>query len=72
MRELLRAGMTRDEFFFVLDQLAEDGLSFTLPGGADPNVISIPVADGGTLLCFVQQVLTYVEHDGGVFLELAR
>ena len=73
MHALLRAGMTRDEFFFMLDDLAErsGSLRFGSPT-LDPNLVSIPVAEGDALLCFiVDGKLTYVEYKGGIFLELA-
>ncbi len=70
MRALLRAGMTRDEFFAVLDDLAmERGLRISLPTN-DDRLVALPVADGGELLCFLPAgVLNYVEYKGGIFLE---
>ena len=70
MRALLRAGMTRDEFFAVLDDLAETrGLRMSLPAG-DDRLIGLPVAEGGELLCFLPAgVLSYVEYRGDIFLE---
>lgn len=70
MRTLLRAGMTRDEFFTVLDDLATTrGLRVTLPT-ADDRLIGLPVAEGDQLLCFLPEgELNYVEYKGGVFLE---
>ncbi len=70
MRSLLRAGMTRDEFFAVLDELAmERGLRISLPTN-DDRLVALPVADGGELLCFLPTgVLNYVEYKGGIFLE---
>jgi len=70
MRTLLRAGMTRDEFFTVLDDLAiERGLRISLPTN-DDRLVALPVADGGELLCFLPTgVLNYVEYKGGIFLE---
>jgi len=70
MRTLLRAGMTRDEFFAVLDDLAmERGLRISLPTN-DDRLVALPVADGGELLCFLPAgVLNYVEYKGGIFLE---
>jgi hypothetical protein len=69
MKTLLRPGMSRDEFFLVLDELAEEGLALTLPA-ANANLVGLPVAEGGELLCFVSEVLTYVEYEGDIFLEL--
>ena len=70
MREKLRAGMTHGELFLVLDDLADEGLRFSLPT-ASKDVISLPVADGGELLCFIKERLEYVEYQGGTFIELA-
>jgi len=73
MRALLRPGMTRDEFFFMLDELAErpGGLRIGSPT-LEPNLVSIPVAEGDALVCFITgDRLTYVEYKGGIFLELA-
>jgi len=72
MRTLLRAGLTRDAFFGMLDELAErpGGLRF---GGASHNLVSIPVAEGSELLCFLTgepPTLSYVEYRGGIFLEV--
>jgi hypothetical protein len=72
MRTVLRAGMTRNDFFLALDDLAErpGGLRFGAPA-ADANIISIPVAEGGELLCFITSgALNYVEYNGGIFLEI--
>jgi hypothetical protein len=71
MRAKLRPGMSRDEFFAVLDEIVmERGLSIGLPS-ADERVISLPVLEGGELLCFIPKgVLTYVEYKGGIFLEI--
>ncbi len=71
MRALLRAGMSRDEFFAVLDDLAMDrGLRVSLPS-ADERLVGLPVAEGGELLCFLPEgVLNYVEYQGDVFLEV--
>jgi hypothetical protein len=70
MRTLLRAGMTRDEFFAVLDELAVDrGLRMSLPTN-DDRLVALPVAEGGELLCFLPSgALDYVEYRGGIFLE---
>jgi hypothetical protein len=73
MRVVLRAGMTRDEFFSALDDLAErpGGLRFAAPLAND-KLISIAVAEGGELLCFLpSDQLTYVEYNGDIFLEAA-
>jgi hypothetical protein len=72
MRGLLRAGMTRDEFFGVLDDLAArpGGLRFGAPM-ASPYLVSIPVEEGDELLCFItDDRLTYVEYRGGIFLHV--
>lgn len=71
MRALLRAGMSRDEFFAVLDELVvERGLRVSLPT-ADERLVGLPVAEGGELLCFLpEKVLSYVEYQGDVFLEV--
>jgi hypothetical protein len=73
MRKLLRAGMTRDEFFAVLDDLAgERGLRISLPTN-DDRLVALPVAEGGELLCFLPEgALNYVEYEGGIFLEKAE
>lgn len=70
MRALLRAGMTSDEFFTVLDQIVvERGLQMSMPTN-DKRLIGLPVAEGGELLCFLHEgVLSYVEYKGDVFLE---
>ncbi len=70
MRVLLRAGMTRDEFFAVLEEIVvERGLRFSLPTN-DDRLVALPVADGGELLCFMPSgVLNYVEYKGDIFLE---
>lgn len=70
MRALLRAGMTRDEFFDALDEIVVNrGLRVSLPT-ADDRLVALPVAEGGELLCFLSEgVLNYVEYKGGVFLE---
>lgn len=70
MRGLLRAGMTRDEFFTVLDDLViARGLRMSLPT-ADDRLVGLPVAEGGELLCFLPTgVLNYVEYKGGIFLD---
>ncbi|MEO7732215.1 MAG: hypothetical protein ABIY55_14675 [Kofleriaceae bacterium] len=73
MRALLRAAMTKAEFFAMLDELAErpGGLRF---GAVSENLVSIPVAEGSDLLCFLvgdPPSLTYVEYQGGIFLEAA-
>lgn len=70
MRVLLRAGMTRDEFFEVLEELATTrGLRMTLPTN-DNRLVGLPVAEGGTLLCFLPAgALNYVEYEGAIFLE---
>jgi len=70
MRTLLRAGMTRDEFFAVLDDIAMDrGLRISMPTN-DDRLVALPVAEGGELLCFLPHgVLDYVEYKGGIFLE---
>ena len=72
MRTLLRAGMTRDEFFTVLDEIAiERGLQISMPTN-DDRLVGLPVAEGGELLCFLHEgALNYVEYKGGVFLEKA-
>lgn len=78
MRARLRPGMSRDELFAVLDELAvERGLRVRLPT-SDQRLIALPVAEGGELLCFVyrpflswpgSEVLRYVEYEGDIFLE---
>lgn len=73
MRTLLRAGMARDDFFAVLDELAVTrGLRMSLPT-ADDRLVALPVAEGGELLCFLPAgVLNYVEYQGDIFLEIER
>lgn len=74
MRQLLRAGMSREEFFAVLDELVErpGGLQFGSPTGSS-DLISLPVAEGDQLLCFLTDGrLTYVEYQGDIFLEVDR
>lgn len=70
MRTKLRAGMTRDEFFDVLEEIVvERGLRISLPTN-DDRLVALPVADGGELLCFLPEgVLNYVEYEGDIFLE---
>ena len=70
MRTLLRAGMTRDEFFTVLEDIVVTrGLRYSLPTN-DNRLIGLPVAEGGQLLCFLPTgVLNYVEYEGDIFLE---
>lgn len=70
MRTKLRAGMSRDEFFTVLDEIViERGLRMSLPTNSE-NLIALPVAEGGELLCFLTGgALNYVEYQGDVFLE---
>jgi len=70
MRGLLRAGMTRAEFFGVLDDIViERGLRLSLPTN-DDRLVALPVAEGGELLCFLPTgFLEYVEYKGGIFLE---
>lgn len=70
MRTKLRAGMTRDEFWTVLEEIVvERGLRISLPTN-DDRLVALPVADGGELLCFLPEgVLNYVEYEGGIFLE---
>lgn len=70
MRTKLRAGMTRDEFWTVLEEIVvERGLRYSLPTN-DDRLVALPVADGGELLCFLPEgVLNYVEYEGGIFLE---
>lgn len=65
LRARLRAGMPRDEFFELLDEL---GVRFRLPA-ASADVVAVSLANGSELLCFVGDHLTYAEHDGGVVLE---
>ena len=70
MRDCLRAGMPRDEFFRALDGMAE---STGLRVGGSPDCVRLPVAEGGELLCFViAGELAYVEYKGGIFLEAAN
>lgn len=73
MRRLLRAGMTRDEFYTVLEEIVvERGLRMSMPTN-DDRLIGLPVAEGGELLCFLPEgVLNYVEYKGGIFLELEK
>lgn len=70
MRTLLRAGMTRDEFFDALEELVVTrGLRIKLPT-ADDRLVALPVAEGDDLLCFLPDgFLNYVEYKGGIFLE---
>lgn len=70
MRAKLRAGMSRDEFFTVLDEIViERGLRLSMPTN-DDRLIALPVVEGGELLCFLPDgTLNYVEYQGDVFLE---
>jgi len=71
MRTVLRVGMTRDEFFAACDDLME---SYQLRVGspaASTTLVSIHVAEGDALLCFLHgpgNTLNYVEYRGGVFM----
>lgn len=70
MRTVLRYGMPRDEFFAACDALME---RYTLRVGSPSlsmNLVSIAVAEGDQLLCFLNEAgLSYVEYRGGVFLD---
>lgn len=70
MRSKLRAGMSSDEFFSVLDEIViERGLRLSMPSNSK-SLIALPVAEGGELLCFLTDgVLSYVEYEGDIFLE---
>lgn len=65
--------MSRDEFFSVLDEIViERGLRLGAPTN-DDRLISLPVAEGGELLCFLPEgVLAYVEYQGDIFLEASE
>ena len=69
MRDVLRLGMTRDEFFTACDELMErDQLRVGSPSGST-TLVSIHVADGDALLCFLTGgTLTYVEYRGDIFM----
>ena len=70
MRKVLRIGMTRGELMAACDDLLE---TFALRVGSpilNDKLISIGVAEGGALLCFMPDgALTYVEYEGGIFME---
>lgn len=70
MRAKVQSGMPREEFFWMLDELAEDGLRLRLPV-ASKDIIAIPVAEGGELLAFINERPTYVEYQGATFIDLA-
>ena len=70
MRKVLRIGMTRDELMIACDELLE---TYALRVGSpilNDKLVSIGVAEGDELLCFMPEgVLTYVEYRGGIFME---
>lgn len=70
MRKVLRAGMSRDEFFKACDDLSENfELRVGMPS-ASRDLVAISVLEGDALLCFLTGgKLSYVEYRGGVFLE---
>jgi hypothetical protein len=72
MREVLRVGMSKAEFFQACDDLMDElgGLKLSSPGVTE-NLVGIYVAEGGQLLCFLsdEKGLSYVEYEGDVFLE---
>lgn len=71
LRTVLRIGMSKDEFYTACDNLME---SYQLRVGspaANMNLVSIHVAEGDALLCFLtgpDNTLAYVEYRGGVFM----
>lgn len=69
MSTVLRFGMSRDEFFAACDDLMEH---YTLRVGSptlDMNLVSIAVAEGDSLLCFLNEAgLSYVEYRGDEFI----
>ncbi|HND31852.1 MAG TPA: low temperature requirement protein A, partial [Myxococcota bacterium] len=70
MRTLLRIGMTRDEFHAACDSLLGTyALKIGMPS-ASTDLVSIQVAEGDRLLCFLTDgTLSYVEYKGGIFME---
>ncbi len=70
MRTVLRIGMTHEELMAACDALLE---THTLRVGSpilNDKLISIGVAEGDVLLCFLPEgVLTYVEYKGDIFME---
>ena len=71
MRAVLRVGMSHDEFFAACDELMADfQLCVGSPSGS-LNLVSIRVAEGDALLCFLTgpgKSLAYGEYRGGVFM----
>jgi hypothetical protein len=69
MKTVLRIGMTKDEFFAMCDDLME---SFELKVGSptiSTDLVSIYVAEGDVLLCFLTgDKLSYVEYKGDIFM----
>ena len=70
MRTVLRIGMTREELMLACDELLETYAPRVGSPILDDKLISIGVAEGGVLLCFLPEgELTYVEYEGGIFME---
>jgi low temperature requirement protein LtrA len=70
MRSLLRIGMTRDEFHAACDSLLGTyALKIGMPS-AGMDLVSIQVAEGDHLLCFLRGgTLGDVEYKGGIVME---
>lgn len=69
MRGVLRIGMTRDEFFSACDDLMEHFQLRVGSPSASTDLVSIHVAEGDALLCFLTGgTLGYVEYRGDVFM----
>lgn len=71
MRTVLRIGMTSDELYALCDELMERYQLRVGAPSASPTLISIHVAEGDALLCFLTgegNTLSYVEYRGDVFM----
>lgn len=71
MRTVLRIGMSKDEFYAACDDLMEHYQLRVGSPAASMNLVSIHVAEGDVLLCFLTGeggTLSYVEYRGDVFM----
>lgn len=71
MRTVLRIGMTKDEFYAACDDLMENYQLRVGSPAASMSLVSIHVAEGDALLCFLSgegDTLAYVEYRGDVFM----
>jgi len=71
MRTVLRIGMSKDEFYAACDDLMENYQLRVGSPAASMTLVSIHVAEGDALLCFLSgkgNTLAYVEYRGDVFM----